>query len=956
MRKLLISGLFSILTISTFFAQGWVNSNDHYVRPYVRSDGTYVKGHYRTNPNSTNRDNYSTLGNTNLRTGQPGWIMPDNKPLPFFSIASNTWQGFAPSVDYFPDWSTNSNSNSRTSRMLVDIDISNDKSSSYANWNSNASSNNYSTYSYDFSAGERVINYTNGRDEFSVAAPTKIAFKKGLTYYSYDVYLNEINETVGSAEGQLLLNGSYRFYDKTGKLRIFENYKKGLKHGAAVIYNEAGQLMEKNEFTEGRLTYQKFTSEGGVTFEVFGELDKAGTLVMMYQDGGLFRKIEIMGGGRDRRTEFDQSTQKILVEYGIYNEELDGVLRRYQSDGKTLNEVSNYQNGQRNGETRLYHPNGRLREKSYFKEGVANGPFEIYNESGALTRKGRMSNGELHGGIQNFNEDGFLKSKETYVAGTLSGAFALYQKGKPMITGEFRNDQQHGRWNYYWQDSSSYYLAQWLTFENGVKNGPFREIRRDSILVGTYKDGLPDGEFRAYSPMSLWILGIPPKELDENELACTGKYYNGKKNGHWKSYSLTGVLLSEGDYKNDLEHGEWRYYLEKYADFEGKDVEYAGKLFLIENYLNGVKNGRSERLAYLEQIPVMCDTSIGTVNPLDTCFQLRYKKVREVTYHKNGELHGPMEWSDANGNITFKGEYRSGQKFGHWTETYASPEDSTKVFRFEADYKHGLLDGYIQKYDSKTNILLAEGTFSQNKKVGIWREYYLDQQKRVSRLITYSEDQKTSTKVYDSNGNLYLFAQYKNGNLDLLEHYDITKKRIDAKFDNFSINSGIIRFNAMAASDSTIYTHVVWENGFKQIKKDPFDFYETYLIICQISPEMIYQDGQYRLTGKDGKLLTEGVNEKGKKQGEWRDYFYDQNVLRTTQYQANEKVGEQYFKLDSQKTFSGKFTFQTPQEGGYLQIKVKKSLRHGYTFKYDRHGNLVQKTKYKKGKKIEQVK
>jgi hypothetical protein len=48
------------------------NPNNHYVAPHTNSDGSYVDGHYRTNPNSTQRDNYGTLGNYNPNTGLYG--------------------------------------------------------------------------------------------------------------------------------------------------------------------------------------------------------------------------------------------------------------------------------------------------------------------------------------------------------------------------------------------------------------------------------------------------------------------------------------------------------------------------------------------------------------------------------------------------------------------------------------------------------------------------------------------------------------------------------------------------------------------------------------------------------------------------------------------------------------------------------------------------------------------
>jgi hypothetical protein len=43
-----------------------------YVHGYYRKDGTYVQPHYRSSPNGTTLDNYSTRGNINPYTGQVG--------------------------------------------------------------------------------------------------------------------------------------------------------------------------------------------------------------------------------------------------------------------------------------------------------------------------------------------------------------------------------------------------------------------------------------------------------------------------------------------------------------------------------------------------------------------------------------------------------------------------------------------------------------------------------------------------------------------------------------------------------------------------------------------------------------------------------------------------------------------------------------------------------------------
>ena len=47
-------------------------SKEHPVKGYHKKDGTYVPPHYQTNPNKTQRDNYSSKPNVNPRTGKAG--------------------------------------------------------------------------------------------------------------------------------------------------------------------------------------------------------------------------------------------------------------------------------------------------------------------------------------------------------------------------------------------------------------------------------------------------------------------------------------------------------------------------------------------------------------------------------------------------------------------------------------------------------------------------------------------------------------------------------------------------------------------------------------------------------------------------------------------------------------------------------------------------------------------
>lgn len=59
--------------------------SSHYVRPHVTRNGTYVEGHYQTNPDSSRLNNWSTQGNINPYTGRTGTVNPYSTPQPTYT-------------------------------------------------------------------------------------------------------------------------------------------------------------------------------------------------------------------------------------------------------------------------------------------------------------------------------------------------------------------------------------------------------------------------------------------------------------------------------------------------------------------------------------------------------------------------------------------------------------------------------------------------------------------------------------------------------------------------------------------------------------------------------------------------------------------------------------------------------------------------------------------------------
>ena len=80
MKKVFLFFVF-LFSAANSFAQ-----SSTYVSGYTNSYGTYVNGYYRTTPNSTRNDNYSTVGNVNPYTGSYG-----TKPADSYYVAPSTY-------------------------------------------------------------------------------------------------------------------------------------------------------------------------------------------------------------------------------------------------------------------------------------------------------------------------------------------------------------------------------------------------------------------------------------------------------------------------------------------------------------------------------------------------------------------------------------------------------------------------------------------------------------------------------------------------------------------------------------------------------------------------------------------------------------------------------------------------------------------------------------------------
>jgi antitoxin component YwqK of YwqJK toxin-antitoxin module len=118
-----------------------------------------------------------------------------------------------------------------------------------------------------------------------------------------------------------------------------------------------------------------------------------------------------------RKIKYDSLTGKI--EYrGNFNElgHQDGKWTYYFENGTTKSEL-NYDNGQLNGFSREWFPQGQLNEACYYSKGQLNGPYVSYFRNGSKYSELEFKDGKEDGEIRQWDSLGNLISHKIFKEG-----------------------------------------------------------------------------------------------------------------------------------------------------------------------------------------------------------------------------------------------------------------------------------------------------------------------------------------------------------------------------------------------------------------------------------------------------------------------------------------------------------------------------------------------------------
>lgn len=456
-------------------------------------------------------------------------------------------------------------------------------------------------------------------------------------------------------------------------------------------------------------------------------------------------------------------------------------------------------------------------------------------------------------------------------------------------------------------------------------------------------------------------------------VSSEGIIKNGKPDGFWKSYYVTGIKKAEGKRTSFLLDSIWVFY-----DQTGDTVE---KI----NYLYGKKNGYyfkykkdpSEGLYIWSKELFAGDRKEGIAY-----IYFPDHKIQQTIVYNKGKKSGLGKEYDHEGNVITLLEYNNdflitrekinrkdnnGMKQGDWKEFY--PGGNIKS---EKTFKDDLLHGYFKEYDPKGNLVLTmlyengaivksrvedqpdieiKNRYDQNGKliysgpyrnsvpVGIHREYN-------------SDGKITDAKIYNDNGVLVsegIVNEQGDRNGKWVDFYPAGKVMDEGQYTD-SRRSGLWKFYSTdQKTEQTGYFNNGRPDGMWKW------YYENGTLLREEEYFQGKRDGTYTEYSRSGEIIAQGQYSDGERNGEWK--FRSANNTEEGKYITGLRDGtwKSYYS-DGKLRFKGNY-LQGNAEGQYLLYyengKIKEEryyqsgLRQKTWKKYDEEGKLILTVSYK---------
>ncbi len=410
-------------------------------------------------------------------------------------------------------------------------------------------------------------------------------------------------------------------------------------------------------------------------------------------------------------------------------------------------------------------------------------------------------------------------------------------------------------------------------------------------------------------------------------ISSEGLIKNGKPEGFWKSYYVTGVKKSEGRRTSYLLDSIWVFY-----DQTGDTTE---KI----NYLYGKKNGwyykykkdPSLGLYVWSKELFAADSKEGTAY-----IYFPDGKIKQTFAYSSGKKEGLSKEYDKDGKIITLLEYnndflvsrerinrtdKNGLKQGDWKEFY--PNGSIKS---ERTYKDDLMHGYYKEYDIRGKLVLT---------------MLYDNGAIVKSKVEDEPDIEIVNK-HDQDGKLIYSGPYRN-KIPVGVHREFGK-------DGKVTNAFIYNDNGLLLSEGIVDEAGKYNGKWK-------DLYASGKVQAEGQYSDSRRSGQWKFYDTTEKVEQTGSYNNGRPDGLWNWYYGNGSLLKEEEYFQGQRDGAsteysptgdiiaqgQY--SDGEKNGPWKYkTGDISEEGKYIT-----GLRDGMWKFYYTNGKLKFKGNYVQG-------
>ena len=441
------------------------------------------------------------------------------------------------------------------------------------------------------------------------------------------------------------------------------------------------------------------------------------------------------------------------------------------------------------------------------------------------------------------------------------------------------------------------------------------------------------------------------------------KPYSGKMSSKYNN----GNMKTEGEYKDGLPVGTWKFWDRDGTEYTGAVSKYVFHEIQSGETLEKIADNFEVDVDQLYELNEDIDKDTGdkikagqvigvkTADDADGQFLFWYDKQRiKIKSHKvfiNGRRNSKWTFWNENGNIVRTGSYAAGKRDGSYAYYF---NDGSK--KEEGAWKNDQRDGLWVKYSNNGNTQ-KEGTYSNGKKDGVWTtwndkglmasKYLYENNKVIDKwAFKYQFYSNGNEKTLKSTRNNKLDGEqtiwHQNGQMKSIGNYTTGKENGDFQewYENGQMQSKV---NYLNGNMDGAYSE--WFDNGQMRQQGSYVDNEFYLTTrWNNEGGILIKDGNGKWVGKnaEGRKLWAKEYQDGRLISDWEykyEYFDNGQIKKESSFQGGQEDGESTIFFENGKTREE----GTWKEGEYLI--TNRWNKNGNQIITDGQGSIVGKNK-----------